>query len=371
MAAVVFDAAILSKQEAIPSQFVWPADEAPAADAGAVEEIAIPVVDLAGFMASGGGIGRDVAEACERHGFFQVVNHGVGEELLAAAYRCCDEFYARPLAEKERARRRAGENHGYASSFTGRFDCKLPWKETLSFNCPAAVPGNNGGAGAVVDYFVGVLGEDYRHMGEVYQEYCNVMTRLALDITEVLAMALGLARGELRAFFADADPVMRLNHYPPCRQPHLTLGTGPHRDPTSLTLLHQDDVGGLQVLVDGATSWRAVRPRRDAFVVNIGDTFAALTNGRHASCLHRAVVNGVAARRSLTFFLNPRLDRVVAPPPALVGGEEGRPRAFPDFTWREFLEFTQRHYRSDTNTMDAFVAWIKQRDSSGGSNESL
>uniref|UniRef100_J3MIV6 Non-haem dioxygenase N-terminal domain-containing protein n=1 Tax=Oryza brachyantha TaxID=4533 RepID=J3MIV6_ORYBR len=203
-AAVVFDAAILSKQEAIPAQFVWPADEAPAADDGAVEEIAIPVVDLGEFLAAGsGGIARAVAEACERHGFFQVVNHGVDPALLAEAYRCCDAFYARPLAEKQRARRRAGENHGYASSFTGRFDCKLPWKETMSFNCSAA-PEN---ARVVADYFVGVLGEEYRHMGEVCQEYCDVMTRLALDITEVLATALGLGRGELRGFFADGDPV--------------------------------------------------------------------------------------------------------------------------------------------------------------------
>ncbi|KAL5198302.1 hypothetical protein ABZP36_001814 [Zizania latifolia] len=364
MGAVVFDASILSRQEDIPAQFVWPADEAPDADGAVVEEITIPVVNLGEFLADaaagaerdcggGGGIGRAVAEACERHGFFQVVNHGVDPALLAEAYRCCDAFYERPLAEKQRAAR--GENHGYASSFTGRFDSKLPWKETLSFNCSAA-PENSR---MVADYFVTVLGEDYRHMGEVYQEYCDVMTRLALDITEVLAAALGLGRGELRCFFADGDPVMRLNHYPPCRQPHRTLGTGPHRDPTSLTLLHQDNVGGLQVLAGGpGETWRAVRPRADAFVVNIGDTFSALTNGRHASCLHRAVVNGAAARRSLTFFLNPRLDRVVSPPAELVDADH--PRAFPDFTWRELLEFTQRHYRSDTNTMDCFVAWISQ-----------
>jgi gibberellin-44 dioxygenase len=61
---------------------------------------------------------------------------------------------------------------------------------------------------------------------------------------------LGLAdRGALRRFFAGGDSMMRLNQYPPCRQPHLALGTGPHTDPTSLTLLHQDDVGGLQVRV--------------------------------------------------------------------------------------------------------------------------
>ena len=194
---------------------------------------------------------------------------------------------------------------------------------------------------------------------EVYQEYCDEMTRLALDVTEVLAAALGLPdRGALRGFFAGGDSIMRLNHYPPCRQPHLTLGTGPHRDPTSVTLLHQDSVGGLQVRAGGAGEWRAVRPRADAFVVNIGDTFAALTDGRHASCLHRAVVSSGAARRSLTFFLNPPLDRVVRPPDALLDAAAGRPRAYPDFTWREFLEFTQKHYRSDASTMDAFVASI-------------
>jgi gibberellin-44 dioxygenase len=192
---------------------------------------------------------------------------------------------------------------------------------------------------------------------EVYQEYCDAMTRLGLDLMELLAAVLGLAdRGALRRFFAGGDSMMRLNQYPPCRQPHLALGTGPHTDPTSLTLLHQDDVGGLQVRVGGA--WRAVRPRADAFVVNIGDTFAAITDGRHASCLHRAVVNSAAARRSLTFFLNPQMDRVVRPPPALLTADPARPRAYPDFTWREFLEFTQKRYRSDESTMDAFVSWI-------------
>ncbi|KQK20711.1 hypothetical protein BRADI_1g56215v3, partial [Brachypodium distachyon] len=336
---------------------VWPADEAPPTT---VEEISIPVIDLAAFLSGSGDFsGEDhFAAACERHGFFQIVNHGVDPSLLAEAYRCMDAFYALPLAEKQRAQRRLGENHGYAGSFTGRFESRLPWKETMSFNYSDA-PGN---ASKVVDYFVSVLGEEYRQMGEVWQGYCDVMTRLAQDVTDLLAVGLGLGRGGLRAFFAGGDSVMRLNNYPPCRQPHLTLGTGPHRDPTSLTLLHQDLVGGLQVFVGG--EWRAVRPREDAFVVNIGDTFAALVDGRHASCLHRAVVNGAAARRSLTFFLNPPLDRVVSPPPGLLLAEDvdggAINRKYPDFTWREFLEFTQKHYRSDTNTMDAFVDWIKQ-----------
>lgn len=68
---------------------------------------------------------------------------------------------------------------------------------------------------------------------------------------------------------------MRCNYYPPCKEAGLTLGTGPHCDPTSLTILHQDQVGGLQVFVDG--KWQVVRPRPDALVINIGDTFMVRT----------------------------------------------------------------------------------------------
>lgn len=97
------------------------------------------------------------------------------------------------------------------------------------------------------------------------------MSRLSLVIMEVLGMSLGVGRRHFRDFFEANDSIMRLNYYPPCQNPELTLGTGPHCDPTSLTILHQDDVGGLQVYTRG--EWRTVRPKPDAFVVNIGDTF--------------------------------------------------------------------------------------------------
>lgn len=105
----------------------------------------------------------------------------------------------------------------------------------------------------------------------VYQKYCEAMSRLSLVIMEVLGMSLGIARSHFREFFQGNDSIMRLNYYPPCLKPELTLGTGPHCDPTSLTILHQDQVGGLQVFVDD--KWWSITPNFDAFVVNIGDTF--------------------------------------------------------------------------------------------------
>jgi len=102
------------------------------------------------------------------------------------------------------------------------------------------------------------------------------MSTLSLGIMELLGLSLGVGRKYFREFFEGNDSVMRLNYYPPCQRPDLTLGTGPHCDPTSLTILHQDQVGGLQVCVDG--EWRSINPNFDAFVVNIGDTFMVCTD---------------------------------------------------------------------------------------------
>lgn len=88
---------------------------------------------------------------------------------------------------------------------------------------------------------------------------------------ELLGLSLGVGRKYFKDFYEGNDSVMRLNYYPPCQRPDLALGIGPHCDPTSLTILHQDQVGGLQVFVDN--KWYSVSPKEGAFIVNIGDTF--------------------------------------------------------------------------------------------------
>ncbi|CAL4928498.1 unnamed protein product [Urochloa decumbens] len=395
VAALVFDASRLSGQCDIPEQFVWPAAESPTPDAAA-DELVVPLIDLSGDEAE---VVRQVGAACEAHGFFQVVKHGIDPALVGEAHRCMDAFFTLPLAEKQRARRRHGDSCGYASSFTGRFATKLPWKETLSFRYHDDEEEQDEEEeeeseseeqeqeqqeqqqqqqqqqheeqqheqhhhqqqqhGQVVSYFVDLLGEDFRQHGEVYGRYCSQMSRLSLELMEVLGASLGVGRAHFRRFFQGNDSMMRLNYYPPCQRPYHTLGTGPHCDPTSLTILHQDDVGGLQVFAAGR--WRSVRPHAGAFVVNIGDTFMALSNGRYRSCLHRAVVNSRVPRRSLAFFLCPPMDKLVAPPPELV--DDDHPRAYPDFTWRALLDFTMRHYRADMRTLQAFAEWLDQSGS--------
>ncbi|KAI3762437.1 hypothetical protein L1987_52867 [Smallanthus sonchifolius] len=354
---LVFDALVLQHETNMPQQFIWPDHEKPNSQKS--KELEVPMLDLGDFLTGHSDsvkkASRLIGEVCENHGFFLVVNHGVDANLISDAQRYLDLFFELPLLEKQRAQRKVGESCGYASSFTGRFSSKLPWKETLSFQFSA----EKNSSSVVKDYFTNTMGEEFERLGKVYQDYCNAMSKLSLVIMELLGMSLGVSRGHFKEFFEDNNSIMRLNYYPPCQKPDLTLGTGPHCDPTSLTILHQDNVSGLEVFVDN--EWRSIAPNPNAFVVNIGDTFMALSNGRYKSCLHRAVVNNKSPRKSLAFFLCPKREKLVSPPQELV--DENNPRIYPDFTWSTFLEFTQKHYRADMNTLQVFSNWVRQKTS--------
>uniref|UniRef100_A0A5B7C5W7 Putative GA 20-oxidase n=1 Tax=Davidia involucrata TaxID=16924 RepID=A0A5B7C5W7_DAVIN len=346
---LVFDTSLLQKQANFPTEFIWPHGDL----VHTQEELKEPLIDLEGFFK-----GDEVATicaaelvrtACLNHGFFQVTNHGIDASLIRAAHDQMDAFFKLPVSKKLTARRKPGSVWGYSGAHADRYSSKLPWKETFSFGYHG-----NSHDPLVVDYFKSVLGNDFQETGWVYQRYCEAMKELSLVIMELMAMSLGVERLHYRKFFEDGSSIMRCNYYPPCKEPGLTLGTGPHCDPTSLTILHQDQVGGLEVFANN--KWKPIRPRPDAFVINVGDTFMALSNGRYKSCLHRAVVNRDRERRSLAFFVCPKEDRLVRPPQDLVDREGSR--KYPDFTWSDLLEFTQKHYRTDVTTLQSFIQWL-------------
>ncbi|KAL2894065.1 Gibberellin 20 oxidase 3, partial [Bienertia sinuspersici] len=297
----------------VPQKFIWSLDD----DIGQpIEKMNAPIIDLEGFirgdeMASKHGL-ELIKVACSNHGFFQVINHGIEPKLINESYDNMGHFFNLPNSQKARALKKPGNPWGLSVAHADRLTKNLPWKETLSFPHNAKKHED-----VVVEFFTSILGTEYEDMGSVYQKYCNEMYKLSLTITELVGISLGVDRFYYRDIFEDARSIMRLNYYPPCDEPNLVLGTGPHCDPTSITVLYQDHVGGLQVFVDN--KWKIVEPLQGALVINIGDTFM--------SCLHRAVVNDKVERKSMAFFLCPPEDKVLRPPIGL-----SNTRKYPDFT---------------------------------------
>ncbi|KAJ8618314.1 hypothetical protein MRB53_014500 [Persea americana] len=109
---------------------------------------------------------------------------------------------------------------------------------------------------------------------------------------------------------------VNMNYYPICPRPDLTVGVGRHSDLATLTILLQDDVGGLFVKVED-NGWIEIPPVEGALVINVGDTLEILSNGRYKSAEHRVIANSTKARVSVPLFASPRSQTMIGPLPGL------------------------------------------------------
>ncbi|MCD9560969.1 hypothetical protein HAX54_019835 [Datura stramonium] len=97
---------------------------------------------------------------------------------------------------------------------------------------------------------------------------------------------------------------INVNYYPKCPNPELTVGVGRHSDVSTLTILLQDNIGGLYVKKFDSDMWVHVPPIHGALVINIGDALQIMSNGRYKSIEHRVMANGNNNRIS-ALFVNP------------------------------------------------------------------
>lgn len=100
------------------------------------------------------------------------------------------------------------------------------------------------------------------------EEFALTVSELATKLADILAEEMGIET----ELFKESTPTtsyLRLNRYPPCPTYSHMMGLMPHTDSSFLTVLHQDHVGGLQLVRDG--NWMAVKPNPLALIINIGD----------------------------------------------------------------------------------------------------
>ncbi|EXB88398.1 Leucoanthocyanidin dioxygenase [Morus notabilis] len=313
----------------IPDRYVKPDTERPSFDSS--NDANIPVVDMSGLYGHDDVVRtatlRIVLEACREWGFFQVVNHGVSPELMDAALGVWRDFFYLPIETKQLYANSPRTYEGYGSRLGVQKGAILDWSDYYFLH-----------------YLPSCL-KDYKkwphlppNCREVIDEYGREVVKLCGRLLRVLSVNLGLKEHFLQNAFGGEDigACLRVNYYPKCPQPELTLGLSSHSDPGGMTLLLPDNqVTGLQVRKD--TSWITVKPAPHAFIVNIGDQIQVLSNAIYKSVEHRVLVNSGKERVSLAFFYNPKSDIPIEPAKELVTPD--KPALYTPMTFDEYRLF--------------------------------
>lgn len=267
----------------------------------------IPIVDVSS-LATGAGDKRatagELGRACRESGFFYVVGHGVDEGLQARLVSLSRRFFAQDLDSKMRIRMALGGRawRGYfpvGNELTsGRPDQKegIYFGEELAADHPQVLAGTP-------MHGPNLFPDEPADFRECVLDYMSALTRLGHQLMAGIALSLDLED----SYFDDrmtGEPLtlFRIFNYPVPPDPSL-WGVGEHTDYGLLTILMQDDAGGLEVR--SRSQWVAAPPIANSFVCNIGDMLDRMTRGLYRSTPHR--VRNLAARDRLSFpfFFDP------------------------------------------------------------------
>lgn len=242
----------------LPRIFVHPPDAFPGPHvAPAPAGLQVPVID---FRSIADPLRRkeivaQVREASSSWGFFQLVNHGIPPEIMQGVMQGTERFYN--LDKEARAKlytRDLKQSVKYVSNFDLFRSRAANWRDTLACN-----------------FDDGLINPD--DIPDVCRDeivsYVEHMIGLAELVYELLSEGLGLSPGHLRSMELSKSQYLGAHYYPPCPEPELTLGTSNHTDPSFLTLLIEDELGGLQIR--HGSHWVDVSPIPGAVIVNIGD----------------------------------------------------------------------------------------------------
>jgi isopenicillin N synthase-like dioxygenase len=149
------------------------------------------------------------------------------------------------------------------------------------------------------------------------ERYVDEMSTLARKMVGAIALSLGLRPDSLDRFFEDPTTFLRLLHYPTQPKEEGLFGSAPHTDYGFITLLAQDDVGGLEVK-NRAGEWVPAPPVPDSFVMNVGDILARWSNDQFVSTPHRVINRSGRERYSQPFFFDPSMDEMIEALPVCV-----------------------------------------------------
>ncbi|KAL5715947.1 hypothetical protein ACHQM5_017697 [Ranunculus cassubicifolius] len=267
----------------------------------------IPTVDLSCFSFKEGHeeekqSAKDIiSQACTEYGFFQIINHGIPLNLLNRALEIFTNFFTTPLEEKLKYRP------------DDRSHLPLP----AGYDRPPEQSANKN------EYFTifnpelstNLYPDDQPEFKVVTEEMFSYFLKTGLLMEGIVNDCLGLPSNLLHEYNNDRswDSLVALRYLPATDIGN--TGLGAHQDANVITFLFQDQVGGLEVLKDGA--WIPIIPTEGGLIVNIGDVVQVLSNNKFRSAIHRVVRKEGKCRHSYGFFYTLQGDKWVEPLPNL------------------------------------------------------
>ncbi|KAG8385700.1 hypothetical protein BUALT_Bualt03G0072400 [Buddleja alternifolia] len=247
----------------------------PLLDVSVVEEIELPLIDLNKLDLGDyekQACKNQIARASQEWGFFQVINHGVSSEVLEKMRSEQVKLLKKPFIDKTK--------YKDLNFSAGSYRWGTPTATCLKqLSCLTM------------------------------EQFGAIVSELAQKLADILAEEMGKESGFFKETCLPKTCYLRLNRYPACPIYPQMLGIIPHTDSDFLTVVHQDDIGGLQLVKDGR--WIAVKPNPKALIINIGDLFQAWSNDVYKSVEHRVVANAHKERFSTAYFYCPSYDTVI------------------------------------------------------------
>ena len=309
----------------------------------------LPLIDVAPLLGDASNsreiekCADEINKACRESGFFRITNHGVPRELRERLDKLSREFFALNESEKQKcAMPLAGAAWRGWFGVGGELTSGVPDRkeglyigEQLAANDPRVVA-------RTPLHGANLYPRHPAELGACADEWFVAMQQLGVALMRGVALGLQMPADWFAKNIArEPTCLFRIFHYPPIdtvRVPQDGIsewGVAEHTDYGLLTILAQDDCGGLQVRMPGDASggapngasgdansdansgdtWLDVPAEPDIFVVNIGDMLDRLTHGRYRSTPHRVRNVSGRERMSYPFFIDPSWNATVEPLP--------------------------------------------------------
>ena len=275
---------------------------------------------------------QDFFSAYNTYGFGYIINHGIEKTLIEQLFQVSKQFHSQPLSEKMRVA--LDHNHrGYIAINTST-DVNSKLADVKKPNQSESFMMMREDKSELPDVYLSGPNQwpKLDNFKEVLEKYTFNMTKLGRNLMRLALLSSGVRDLSVMQSLDTPTIWLRLLHYPPISKnsPSDLYGSAPHTDFGCLTILAQDEIGGLQVQTREG-EWIDVPKLEGSFVVNVGDMLSRYTNGLLRSTPHRVINKSGKERFSCPFFFDPHTNAVVQP---LKG--TGKPK-FSPINFGEFL----------------------------------